>query len=163
MNAILLSASSDDMNGFFILVSLGVAVLNVLIIIKFFEIASNVKKMHILLMNMHKDMQPQSTYIPTEEDFKNVIVGTWKSQVLTLVIVSDGNYEKKVQSQWDWGENYTSKGTWKIEGYTITFSPTESTNKDLLKDETYVVVNLAMSNIVLKNKENNSQFTLNRI
>lgn len=150
MIEILLSASRDDMSGFFILVSLGVAVLNVLIIIKFFEIASNVKKMLSLLMNMHKDMQAQSAYIPTEEDFKNVIIGTWKSKELTLVITSDGNFEKEVKSQWDWGENYTSKGTWKIERYNITFSPTESTNKNLLKDEVYVVMNLAMSNIVLK-------------
>lgn len=163
MSRILLSAGSDSMSDLFIFGLLCVAVINLLIIIKFFEIGSHVRKMLLLLMNMHKDMQSQSTYIPTKEDFQNVIVGTWKSKEMTFVITSDGNYENKVQSQWDWGENYTSKGTWKIEGYYITFSPIESTKKDLLKAETYVVMNLAMSNVVLRNNENNSQITLSRI
>lgn len=163
---------SIDINDILFVASIVAAVINILLIIKFFELVKDVKDVKQMrptldflcgyLQTQFSSLESQSSYIPTEDNFKDVIIGSWESDNENYVLSSDRTYEKNVHfSSWDKEENSTTKGTWKIEGYNITLSPTESTNKELIK-ETYMVICLTMSKIVLKNNENNSKITLNR-
>ena len=166
MTNIVLSADSNGV--FFLIISLVMDVLVLIMIAKFFEIAKDIKTMLFFVQKISKNTETNNknvsvASIPTSEELRRGIIGTWKHMDITLVFSENGEYEKKQRYNFAGTDVFdTAKGKWQIDSNMILLSPIESTNKNDMKEESYIIMDLSLSSMRFKNRENNSQICLNR-